>query len=83
MKELVTFDDVLIIPKFSTIKSRKEVDISSEVSGLPFLRVPVISANMDTITEADMSTELRRLGAVGCLHRFLSIQDNVKLYKDL
>jgi len=82
MKELVTFDDVLIVPKFSTIKSRKEVDISSEVSGLPFLRIPVISANMDTVTEAAMSKELRRLGAAGCIHRFSSIQDNVKLYKE-
>lgn len=82
MKELVTFDDVLIVPKFSTIKSRKDVDISSEVSGLPFLRVPVISANMDTITESVMAKELRSLGAVGCLHRFLSIEDNIKLFKD-
>ena len=64
-----TFDDILIEPQFSTIKSRKDVSLLSEHNGLS-LNLPVISANMDTITDAKMAKEMYRHGAAGCIHRF-------------
>lgn len=81
MKELFTFDNVLIVPKFSTISSRSEVDISTNPSGLPYMNIPIISANMDTITGHHMALEMQRSGAQACLHRFTSIEENVKMFK--
>ena len=77
MKEAFTFDDVLIVPKFSSIASREDVDLN--YSGLSF---PVISSNMDTVTGVTMASEMLRYGAQACLHRFCSIEDNVKMFKD-
>lgn len=82
IKEFITFDDVLIIPKFSYLKSRKEVDISPNSNGLPNMRVPIISANMDTITGPDMCITMAKAGGIGCLHRFWSIEDNIKAFKN-
>jgi len=80
MSTFFTFDDVLIEPKFSTVKSRKDVDISSPVFGL---RVPIFSANMDSITEAHMCKSLSKVGAGGVLHRFCSVEDNIREYLKL
>jgi IMP dehydrogenase len=79
MKEFLSFDDVLILPKFSEIRSRKEVDISTRLAGMK-LQVPVISSNMDTITEARMATEVALQGGVGALHRFMSIEENIEQF---
>lgn len=81
MKEMLTFDDVLIVPKFSKISSRQEVDLSVDVFG-DKLQLPIISANMDTVTSPRMCRELVKEGARGCMHRFYSIQDNVEMFKE-
>jgi IMP dehydrogenase len=75
--EYLTFDDVLIAPAFSNLRSRKDVDLSSMD-----LRLPIISANMDTITGASMAVAMGRAGGMGVLHRFWSIQDNVDAFKE-
>lgn len=75
-KAYKTYDDVLILPQFSTVKSRSEVDISTQIGPLK-LQVPVIAANMDTICDVDMCVALSKLGAEGVLHRFWSVVDNV------
>jgi IMP dehydrogenase len=79
------YDDVFIRPSFSNIISRAEVDTSallaSSSSNLAMkLRVPVIAANMDTITEGEMAKALAEVGACGAIHRFLPIADNVLSY---
>jgi IMP dehydrogenase len=71
-----TFDDVLIKPKFSFINSRK--DVSTVSAGLD---LPVISSNMDTITEVDMAVAMSEYGAAGCLHRFVTPEANVGMLK--
>lgn len=76
MKEVLSFDDVLIVPNFSNIASRKEVDTTSFG-----LKVPIISSNMDTITGHAMATEMSRLGAGACLHRFSTVQENIDEFK--
>ncbi|GAB4578947.1 MAG: IMP dehydrogenase [Anaerolineales bacterium] len=74
----LTFDDVLLIPKRSSIASRKDVDTSSWFSTNICLRVPVISANMDTVTESEMAIAMARAGGIGIIHRFMSIEQQVK-----
>jgi len=78
MNEFLTFDDVLICPKFSHVASRKDVDLSGFLWDAGKIKLPVISANMDTITGQSMAFEMAENGGIGCLHRFWSIEDNVK-----
>lgn len=67
-----TFDDMLLVPAYSKVMSRKDPSLKSEiVEGLAF-DVPIISANMPKITEAEMINEICSLGGTGCLHRFMS-----------
>lgn len=80
MKQALSFDDVLLVPKFSTINSRKDVDTSVTIAGTS-LRVPIISSNMDSVTGSAMASAMKAAGGMGCLHRFWSIQDNVEAFK--
>lgn len=75
--KFLTYDDVLILPNFSSIDSRKDVDISSNIGKL-HMRLPIFSANMDTITGPDMAVTMAEEGALGVLHRFSSVEDNLK-----
>jgi IMP dehydrogenase len=74
----ITFDDVLLIPNKSDIRSRSIPDLSSRFTKNITLERPFISANMDTITESGMMIAMHKMGAVGILHRFLNIQDQIK-----
>lgn len=76
----LSFDDVLLNPKFSFVESRKEIKLESKFLALG-LKLPIISANMDTITAAPMANAMTQGGAIGCLHRFMDIQENVEAYK--
>ncbi len=78
MDEALTFDDVLLVPKRSSVVSRKDVDISTSLSRRIMLTIPIVSANMDTVTESSMAITLARVGGIGIIHRFLSIEDQVK-----
>lgn len=82
MNILLTFDDILIKPKFSFIESRKDVELSIKALGLD-LKLPCISANMDTITDSKMAIAMAKNGAIGCLHRFWDIQKNVDEFKEV
>src|SRR3972149_3338959 len=71
----LTFDDVLLVPAYNHIESRQ--DVSTQVQLGPYaFEVPIISANMDTITNWLMAREMASLGGLGILHRFNSIDDN-------
>ncbi len=77
----LSFDDTLLLPKFSEISSRKNVSLSQDFLGMK-LTSPVISSNMDTITESRMAATMIKSGAMGCLHRFCTIEENVKMFHD-
>jgi IMP dehydrogenase len=77
MKEAITFRDVLLAPKRSAIRSRKDVDTTGRFSRKLSLKCPIVSANMDTVTEAAMAIAMARCGGLGIIHRFLSIKDEV------
>ncbi len=74
-KEGLTFDDVLLVPKYSDITSRSQTNLSTKLSRNISLNIPFISANMDTVTESAMAIVMARAGGIGIIHRFLAIQE--------
>ncbi len=74
----LTFDDVLLVPKRSAITSRRDVDTSAQMTPGICLRVPVLSANMDTVTEARMAIAMARAGGLGVIHRFMPVEAQVQ-----
>ncbi len=80
--QAITFDDILLVPAYNHHESRRIVNISVDDKLKKFhLELPVISANMDTITESKMANFMHSKGGIGALHRFLSIEDNIKEFK--
>ena len=75
IREGFTFDDVLLVPKFSDISSRLQTDLSTKLSRNIQLNIPLISANMDTVTESMMAVTMARQGGIGIIHRFLTIDE--------
>ena len=71
------FDDVLLVPQHSTIKSRRHTDLSV-LLGTISLDVPIISSPMDTITEYAMASKMAALGGVGVLHRYNTLDEQVR-----
>lgn len=74
----LTFDDVLIVPNKSEVRSRRDPNLKTQLTKRFTMNMPFISANMDTITEAEMAIAMGKLGAVGILHRFMSVEDQIK-----
>lgn len=79
----LTFDDVLLVPRRSTIRSRADVSVRTRVSRRVEIAIPIVAANMDTVCETEMAIELGRLGGIGMLHRFLSIDQQVAMVKQV
>ena len=75
-KEGLTFDDVLLVPKYSDITSRTQTDLTSRLSRNISINIPFISANMDTVTESSMAVAMARAGGIGIIHRFLTIKEH-------
>jgi IMP dehydrogenase len=71
----LTYDDVLLVPCRSRIGSRRDVDTSTKLTRELTLSAPVVSANMDTVTEWKMAEALAFAGGIGIIHRFMSIED--------
>ena len=74
-KEGLTFDDVLLVPKYSDITSRSQTDLATKLSRNLSINIPFVSANMDTVTESVMAGAMARAGGIGIIHRFLTIQE--------
>jgi IMP dehydrogenase len=79
----LTFDDVLLMPRHCEMTSRMQPDLTSRITKNFKASLPFISANMDTITEERMARAMGELGAVGSLHRFLTIEAQVYEVKNL
>ncbi len=77
-KEGLTFDDVLLVPKYSDITSRSQTDLKTQLSRHISINIPFVSANMDTVTESAMAVAMARAGGIGIIHRFLTIQEQTK-----
>ena len=70
----LTYDDVLLVPRRSAVASRRDVDTSTRLTRSLRLNIPVVAANMDTVTEARMARAMAREGGIGVIHRFMAIE---------
>jgi IMP dehydrogenase len=75
--DALSYDDVLLVPQRTRVTSRRTVDVSTRLTRNIKLNIPIVSANMDTVTESSMATELARQGGIGIIHRFLPLDAQV------
>ncbi|MGD2036003.1 MAG: IMP dehydrogenase [Bacteroidales bacterium] len=80
LEEGLTFDDVLLVPAYSEV-APKEVDLKTMFSRNISLNTPIISAAMDTVTEATMAIAMAREGGIGVIHKNMSVEDQVRQIK--
>jgi IMP dehydrogenase len=73
----LTFDDVLLVPKRSGVTSRSQVDTRSRLTRRIEVAAPIVSANMDAVTESAMAIAMAREGGIGIIHRFLTMEQQV------
>ena len=81
--EELTYDDVLIKPQFSRIISRKKTNLSMILTKSITLQLPIISSNMDTITEDKMAIAMAKCGGMGIIHRYCSIDEQCEMVKNV
>ena len=77
LKESLTFDDILLVPSFSEV-TPSQVDIKTRLTKKINLNIPLISAGMDTVTEAQMAIAMAREGGIGIIHKNMSIEEQAK-----
>ena len=77
----LSYDDVLLVPHYSDIPSRKMIDLQTQFSRRVSLNIPIVSANMDTVTGADMAIRMAREGGIGIIHRFQSAEEEADLVR--
>jgi len=70
----LTYEDVLLVPCRSGVASRRDVDTGTRLTRDLRLNIPIVSANMDTVTEARMARAMAREGGIGIIHRFMPIE---------
>lgn len=73
----LTFDDVLLVPRYSEISSRRIPSLKTKITKNFSIDLPVITANMDTITESEMACAMAMMGGIGSLHRFMTTEEQV------
>ena len=75
MKRGLTYDDILLVPKYSEVKSRSIINTNTLVSRRYGLLKPLVASCMDTVCEYKMAIKMVELGGVGCIHRFMTIDE--------
>jgi len=83
LEKTYCFDDVLLIPAYSQIRTRKDVDISVQLSRDLKLNIPIIASPMDTVSGPKMAIRLNELGGIAILHRYCTIERQVKMVEEV
>ncbi len=73
----LTYDDVLLVPQYSDVASRRKLSTQTKLTRGLNLQIPIVSANMDTVTESEMAIAMAREGGIGIIHRFMTIDEQV------
>ena len=81
-KEAVTYDDMLLVPQYSDVMSRSEVDISNNL-GHRDLRLPIIASPMDTVSESSMAIAMNKAGGLAVLHRYNTITEQQQMAEEV
>src|SRR5690242_1110762 len=74
----LTYDDVLLVPQYSSVDSRRRLSTHTRLTNQINLQIPIVSANMDVVTEVEMAIAMAREGGIGIIHRFLSIDEQAR-----
>lgn len=74
----LTYDDVLLVPQYSNVDSRRLISTKGCFMKKIALQVPIVSANMDVVTESEMAITMAREGGIGMIHRFLTIAEQAR-----
>ena len=82
IRDGITFDDILLVPQYSTVKSRSKVDLSVKLGSLEY-KHPIIPANMQTVTGRAMVLAIIESGGLPILHRFMPIEDQLNIAKNI
>ena len=83
MKKYLTYDDVNIVPKYSELNSRDDVNLTTRFTKNTELTIPIVASPMDTVTEEKMAQEMMDWGGVGVIHRFNTIEEQSRMMKSL
>ena len=83
MRQALTYDDIQLIPNFSDVQTRQDINLTTRVSRNWTINIPIVGSCMDTVTEYEMAATLMEMGGVGCIHRFMSIEEQVNQVKKL
>ena len=74
----LTYDDVLLVPQYSDVESRRKLSTQTQLTSSIGMKIPIVSANMDTVTEHEMAIVMAREGGIGIIHRFMTVDDQVR-----
>ncbi len=74
----LTYDDVLLVPQYSDVDSRRTLSTQSWLTKKIVLQMPIVSANMDVVTESEMAITMAREGGIGIIHRFMTIAEQAR-----
>ena len=77
-KQALTYDDIQLIPAYSDIESRQNIDLSTQLTTNYSIKVPLIASPMDTVCDSEMAIAMMDMGGVGIVHRFMTIEEQAK-----
>ncbi len=74
----LTYDDISLVPAYSEIESRANIDLTTKITRNYSIKIPIIASPMDTVCDSTMAIEMAHLGGIGCIHRFMTIDEQAK-----
>lgn len=83
MKRALTYDDIQLVPSYSEIDSRKNIELNTQLTKRYQIGIPLVASPMDTVCELEMASKMFDLGGVGVIHRFMSIEKQADIVLDL
>lgn len=83
MRNSLTYDDIQLVPQYSNVPSRTQINLKTLVSRRYGILNPIVASPMDTVCGLEMAYKIFKLGGVGCIHRFNTIEEQSEIIKEL